>query len=401
MGRAIRIGLDPRVDLTYCTNVHPGESWDEAFASLATHAPAIKAAVSPDRPFGLGLRLSAAAAEALRSPEALASFQAFLDGHDLYVFTINGFPYGRFHGVRVKEKVYLPDWRDDARLHYTNCLADILATLLPDGMEGSVSTVPGAYRAEVGGAADITLMADNVARHAAHLAAVENRTGRLVRLALEPEPCCFLETIEETIRFFEDHLFSSGPKTTVAALTGGSLADAESLLRRHLGVCFDVCHAAVEFEDDDALDRLLAAGIAVPKIQLSSALRLPRVNGASSALLAPFDDGVYFHQVVERGGDGLRRFADLDEAVAALDSAEGREWRVHFHVPVFLDDMGAFSTTQDYLRAVLARQAKAPASGHLEVETYTWGVLPDAYRQNDPSADIARELAWVRQELAA
>jgi hypothetical protein len=179
--------------------------------------------------------------------------------------------------------------------------------------------------------------------------------------------------------------------------------EAEALLRRHLGVCFDVCHAAVEFEDGDALDRLAAAGIAVPKIQLSSALRLPRVNAATPTLLEPFDDGIYLHQVVEQGPDGLRRFSDLDKAFAALNGGDGggREWRVHFHVPVFLRDLGDFATTQDYLRGVLSRERRRPSAAHLEVETYTWAVLPEAYRQDDRAADIAREILWVKRELAA
>jgi hypothetical protein len=391
----------PAVDLTYCTNVHPGETWEETFASLQHYLPAIKQRVSPDQPFGVGLRLSANAAETLGGPEHLDAFKAFLAQSQLYVFTINGFPYGRFHGGRVKESVYLPDWRDEARLVYSNRLADILAALLPErrDIEGSISTVPGAFKPQVSTQHDIDAMVRNLVAHTAHLAGLEERTGRTVRLALEPEPCCFLETVDEAIGFFENHLFSSHARALVAGVTGRP-AGAEDVLRRHLGICFDVCHAAVEFEDEDAPDRLLAAGIAIPKIQISAALRLAAVDVGAADLLRLFDDGVYFHQVVERSARGLTRYVDLDEAFASLNGArQPREWRVHFHVPIFRDRLGGFATTQDYLKAILARQRASPAAPHLEVETYTWAVLPDADRQGDLAHNIAREIEWARREL--
>ena len=396
----MRIELSPPAHLSYCTNVHPGEGWDEVLSNLRAHVPAIKAEVSPDCPFGIGLRLSAAAAASLSEPGRLEVFKEFLEEQALYVFTMNGFPFGRFHDARVKEKVYLPDWQDERRLAYSNQLADILAELLPAEVEGSVSTVPGAFRQRVPDEPAVARMVDNLVRHAAHLAALFERTGRLVRLALEPEPCCFLETIDETIRFFETRIFSEQSAQAMAELVGCSDEQAHELLRQHIGVCFDVCHAAVEFEEEDALERLTDAGIAVPKIQLSSALRLPRVGPEVRALLEPFDDGVYLHQVVERNDDGLRRYADLDEAFATLDRGGQREWRVHFHVPVFLEECGAFATTQKYLKAILAQQRRRATTTHLEVETYTWGVLPQAERQDSLTAEIAREIQWVKRQLA-
>jgi hypothetical protein len=391
----------PPVDLTYCTNVHPGETWDETLTSLHRHVPAIKQRVSPDQPFGVGLRLSADAARTLAAPDRLEAFRDYLAGAGLYVFTINGFPYGRFHDTQVKDTVYLPDWQDEARLVYSNQLADILVALLPEGrdIEGSISTVPGAFKPRVRHQRDVDAMVRHLVGHAVHLAGLEDRTGRTLRLALEPEPCCFLETVEEAVDFFETHLFSGQARALIAQATGRT-GGAEALLRRHLGICFDVCHAAVEFEDEDVLDRLIAAGIAVPKIQISAALRLPRVDGAAADLLRPFDDGVYFHQVVERNAHGLTRYVDLDEALASLNGADrAREWRVHFHVPVFRERLGSFATTQDYLKAILARQRASPVAPHLEVETYTWGVLPEADRQGDLAQNIAREIEWTRREL--
>ncbi len=399
----MKIGDGSLGHLTYCTNIHRGETWPEVLASLERHLPAVKARFSPDRPFGVGLRLSAIAAEALRDQAAFAQLRDLLDAHDLYVFTINGFPYGPFHGVRVKEEVYQPDWQHEERLSYTNLLADLLADLLPDeaGLEGSVSTVPGTFKplSEPPGA--VERIAENLVRHVAHLVRLRSRTGRTIALALEPEPYCFLETIEETVRFFERHLFADAAISRLASLGGLSRGDAEAALRRHLGVCYDVCHAAVEYEDPKGgLEQLRAAGIGVPKLQLSAALRIAEVDAAKAERLHQFDEPVYLHQVVERRSGRLTRYLDLPQAFAALDaSVDRREWRIHFHVPIFLDEIEHFSTTQDFLREILAIHREAPVSAHLEVETYTWDVLPERDRQDDVATAIGRELAWVRERL--
>ena len=390
--------------LTYCTNIHPGESWPEVAASLERHLPEVKRRVAADQLFGVGLRLSAVAAAALREPAALEQLKVLLQDNGCYVFTINGFPYGPFHGRPVKEQVYQPDWRHEERVTYSAQLADLLVALLPEepGLDGSVSTVPGTFKplAEAPGA--IEAMARNLVRHAAHLVGIRERTGRTIALALEPEPCCFLETIAETVAFFEQQLFDAGAVRQLSELTGLAPGDAEAALRRHLGVCYDVCHAAVEFEDPAAsLRALRSAGIGVPKLQLSAALRIAVVGAETAAQLRPFDEPVYLHQVIERRDGRLTRHLDLPQALAALGEAAGAEWRVHFHVPVFLAELRDFSTTQAFLGEILALHRRAPISAHLEVETYTWDVLPARYRQVDVASAIARELTWVIEQLDA
>ena len=443
------------VHLTYCSNIHPGESWAEVRANLGRHLLAVRARVAPDAAFGVGLRLSARAAAELAEPAALAELRAFLARERLYVFTLNGFPYGAFHGTRVKEAVYLPDWRSAERQAYTNRLADLLAALLPEGddderaLEGSVSTVPGAFKPALGGAADVERIVEHLLQHVAHLVALQARSGRIVTLALEPEPHCFLETTDEAVSFFTRTLFAPAAVRRLAALTGLDALAAERALRRHLGLCLDLCHAAVEFEDAAAaFDALEAAGIRLLKIQVSAGLRLRSLDADALAALARFDDAVYLHQVVQRAAfvpgmpgmpgmpgtpgtpgtpgapdapdapaapPALTRFADLPEAFAALaaerteagagahagTSLPGREWRVHFHVPVFLEALPPFSSTQPFLRVALALQRARPRALHLEVETYTWGLLPAAYRQGSVEDAVARELAWTRAELEA
>lgn len=399
--------LGAGIHLTYCSNIHPGESWAEVRANLARYVPAVRDRLIPEGEFGIGLRLSARAAEELSAAGALEELRQFLARERLYVFTLNGFPYGTFHGTRVKDEVYLPDWRDPQRLRYTNRLADLLAALLPDGsaddraIEGSVSTVPGAYKPALGGPQDVATMVDHLLQHVAHLVALRARSGRSIALALEPEPHCFLETIDEAVAFFTRELHGPAALARTMELTGLDRAAAADALRHHLGLCLDLCHAAVEYEQPaDCLRRLHDAGIRVHKMQISAGLLLPALTPDALEALKRFDDPVYLHQVVERGPAGLVRYADLPEAFAAVDgAAPQREWRVHFHVPIFLDRLPPFASTQAFVREMLAMQRAHPVSAHLEVETYTWGVLPESLRTGTVDAAVARELAWARQEL--
>ena len=364
--------------LTYCTNIHAGEEWADVRGAIALVLPRVRRHLGATGPFGIGLRLSASAAAALSVPETLAEFQRFLADNDHYVFTINGFPYGAFHRGRVKEQVYLPDWRDPRRLAYSNQLADILATLLPADMEtGSVSTVPGAFKPHIKGLADVDAVARGIREHADHLERLESRTGRRIRLALEPEPSCLLETVEETCEFFNKYL-------------------ADAPVRRYIGVCVDTCHMAVEFEDPSCvLTTFAKAGVDVVKMQISSALD---VSAKEIGALRPFAEDTYLHQVVAKHGNSLERFVDLPDALAHAGVNDA--WRVHFHVPLFLEHLGALATTQPFVAAFLTALRANPICDQLEVETYTWDVLPAEHRTLDVAEAIARELDWVRRQLA-
>jgi sugar phosphate isomerase/epimerase len=386
--------------LTYCTNIHAGEPLDEVMAGLARHLPAIKAAVAKDQPLGVGLRLGHAAAESLRERGALAELKRFLAEGNYYVFTLNGFPYGAFHGRAVKEDAYKPDWSDPHRLAYTDHLADILSEILPARQEGSVSTVPCTFKPWAPGRLDAIV--DHLIRHVAHLVGIAKKTHQTIALALEPEPYCYLETIDETIEFFNARLFNRKGVARLMQLTGFSAAEAEAAMRRHIGVCYDVCHAAVEFEDPKAsIGRLRANGILIAKLQLSSALKVAKFSKRSAQHLAAFAEPVYLHQVVRKSKlkGTLRRFVDLPQALAKAKEASGTEWRVHFHVPIFLEQMTQFGTTQSFLAEILALHRADPISKHLEVETYTWDVLPEEYRNVELSSAIARELNWVKAQL--
>jgi sugar phosphate isomerase/epimerase len=379
-------------------NVHPGETWDEQFAAVRDHALRIKRLVNRPGPFGLGLRLSWTAAQTLAVPARLDAFGAFCRANDLYVFTINGFPYGRFHDGPVKTDVYRPDWRQRERLDYTNVLTDILAALLPEGVNGSVSTVPGSYKPWITTDADLQSLVANIADAAAHAAATLARTGRSIVIALEPEPDCLIENTPETIAFFTGPLREWG----IAHLRrqrGMSAEDAGATLARHVGVCFDTAHLAVAFEDlADSLDRLRAAGVPVSKIHLGAALGV-RDGADAPAALRNFCEDVYLHQTRRQSPDGSERaFADLPEALAAPGAADER-WRVHFHVPLFFEGRGDLLSTRSLLAPRFVQRVASGATEHLEIETYTYGVLPADLAAGDLAESIAREYRWVLSHL--
>jgi sugar phosphate isomerase/epimerase len=388
--------------LTYCTNIHPGEGWEQVFENVRTHVLAVKGRLGVDEPFGVGLRLSAEAARRLREPGELDRFRDFLDSSGLYVFTLNGFPYGPFHGQPVKAAVYRPDWREAERGRYTSDLAELLAALLPAGMSGSISTVPGGFKRDVQTPEQAAQMGRALLERVLELHHVLDRTGREITLALEPEPCCFLETTAETIDFFERELLSRAALEWLSTRARVDVPRAEQMVRRHLGVCLDTCHAAIEFEDaDQALDRLLGAGLRIAKLQLSTGLRLPGPSADSLEALRVYDEPVYLHQVVARmAGGELLRFEDLPLALASREARAAEEWRVHFHVPLYREQLGPFTNTQAFLARVLERQRRAPFTSELEVETYTWDVLPPEQRTGNVDASIARELDWVLERLA-
>jgi sugar phosphate isomerase/epimerase len=385
------------IHLTYCTNIHPAEGWDAVFANLHRFAPALKARFSPSAPFGVGLRLSAREARELLQGDALAAFRRFLDSEGLYVAIINGFPYGPFHGTPVKDQVYAPDWRDDARVRYTVDLVEILAALLPDPLDGGISTSPLSYKPWFAPAPDEVwdAMTRNVVRVAEAMVRVKQRDGKTMHLDIEPEPDCLIETSDEAIAFFERWLLPVGTPQLARAL-GCSAGESRTHLLEHIRVCFDCCHFAVEYEDPAAaLERLRAAGIRIGRVQLSSALQVPATSDpAVLERLRPFADPVYLHQVVERRDGQLHHFPDLRPALADADGRATGQWRIHFHVPLFTSRYEAFDSTQSYVHHVIEAVWRSGATRHLEIETYTWDVLPSGLKV-DLLESIAREYEWV------
>ncbi|MBQ1091317.1 metabolite traffic protein EboE [Streptomyces sp. B93] len=383
------------VHLAYCTNVHPAETLDGVLAQLRDHCEPVRRRLGRDR-LGIGLWLAKDAAHALvTDPSALRGLRCELDRRGLEVVTLNGFPYEGFGAEEVKYRVYKPDWTDPERLEHTTALARVLAALLPDDVtEGSISTLPLAWRTplpqpttppERTGAA--TDERDRAARTALlalaqRLDALRELTGRSIRLGLEPEPGCVVET------------------------TGDAIAPLTAIAHDRIGICVDTCHLATSFEDPHtALDALSAAGVPIVKSQLSAALHaehphLPEVRAA----LAAFDEPRFLHQTRTSTAAGLRGTDDLGEALKGEALPDAAPWRAHFHVPLHAAPAAPLTSTLPVLTTALARLVGGPRplTHHLEVETYTWQALPPELRPRGRTqlADgIAAELTLARDLL--
>jgi hypothetical protein len=384
-------------DLTYCTNIHPAHGWSEVLRNLSLHSLELKKRLSPDRPFGIGLRLSDRESRELLDTDKLQEFSSFLKDNGLYVALINGYVYGKFHGTPVKTDVFAPDWRNEERALYTIRLARILERLLPETADGSISTAPLSYKPWIspGDSSAIHTILRNLIRCVCALIRIEKETGKHIRLDIEPEPDGLLETVAEVTAFFKEWVFREGA-TLLANEQGLSKDNACCLICRHVGVCFDACHSAIEYEEpEQALDSLTAAGITVGRIQLSSALTLSLPTEDIAGQLLPFSDNTYLHQVVEQRSSGvLRRFRDLGEAMETACDLERRTWRIHFHVPLFAAGFGTLRSTQDYVLRLLRHNRGQCITPHLEIETYTWGVLPDNWKLGLTDS-VEREYRWV------
>lgn len=392
--------------LGYCTNIHPGETWDDHFRHLRQQVPAVKKAVSPTELLPLGLRLANQASIDLMYPGKLAELQTWLAETGCYVFTMNGFPYGSFHHERVKEQVHAPDWTTRARVDYTLRLFRLLAKLLPDSeKQGGVSTSPLSYSRwfstpETRQQA-LQAATEHVLLVLTELLYLRQLTGKILHLDIEPEPDGLLDNTADFVAWYTD-ILRPAARTYLIEQHGMDESEADSALRDHIQLCYDVCHVAVAYEETETvLASLAATDIRVGKVQISSALRIDFAQDADAKLaaIAAFNEPTYLHQVVARLANGtLNHYADLPDALADFDPATHREWRIHFHVPLFMAHYGLLQSTQPSVIEVLNRQSKQPFTSQLEVETYTWGVLP-ADLQVPVSESIIRELTWVTNQL--
>ncbi|QDU60837.1 Xylose isomerase-like TIM barrel [Planctomycetes bacterium Pan216] len=379
--------------LSYCANVHPGRTFAEVAEGLKRYTAPLRERLGT--PIAVGMWMTRdALTEVATDPKLVDWLQGWLREHDLTCYTMNAFPFGNFHAERVKENVYLPDWTDVRREEYTRDVADLLARLLPEGVEGSLSTSPCAFKALHPQGADVDVYFPRLVSIARHLQDLRRRTGRTIRLAIEPEPGCLLETTDEALGFFKD-------------LRGWvkEAKDADAV-REHLGLCYDICHQAVEFEDvAESIDRLDAAEIRLVKVHVTCALELtdPR-DEAAREHLARFVEPRYLHQTTALTDDGrLLWSTDLSReqtSAPAEDWLGSRAWRIHFHVPVHEESLGPLGTTRHVLDRALRQVARLEQTPHLEVETYTWNVLPTE-PQNGASFDLVKGLSAELQRTTS
>lgn len=383
--------LDKNIHLAYSTNIHRGNSWAETFNGLRDYTLKVREQVcDPAKSFGIGLRLSNEASLELMHREQMKEFRRWLEVNNCYVFTINGFPYGNFHGTRVKEQVYVPDWQTTERLDYTKRLFGLLAELLPAGTEGSVSTLPGSFKSFIEDISQVDAIRANLTECARYIESLSEQHNCDLHLGLEPEPFGYLETTEETIDFF-----AGFPATGF---------DSE-LIHRRIGVNYDTCHMAIQFERaDESLAKLVKNHIRISKLHLSSALSVVPTHAARQALQA-FVDPVYLHQVVARDASGaISRWQDLDQALETTMGASDAEseWRIHFHIPLYTEPEQGMGTTMGHLQDTLDFVARhQSACNHFEFETYTWEVLPAHMRTESVVEQLVAEYAWCYRAFAA
>jgi len=402
----MQIGPDGFFHLTYCTKIHPSHGWQELFANIQAYVPALKARLARAGPFGLGLRLSAAESLELLAHDNLPKFREFLSRNDVYVFTLNGFPYGPFRGPSVKAAVFSPDWRDEARVAYTERLIGILATLLPPELEGSISTLPLSYKpwlapGDIGALEQITA---NLAHIVRALIRIREEQGKVIHVDLEPEPDGLLENSADVVDFFQQWLLPHGARL-LADWTGRSLTEARDLLLEHMQICLDTCHLAVAYEDLAAvLERFQANGLRVGKVQITSGLKvmIPEASEERRALgrqLEPFSRSPYLHQVIaQRDGGAYCHYRDLAERLPQFSTVADRQWRIHFHMPLYVAGYEGLLTTQEETREMLRVLKERSFCRHLELETYTWEVLPAAL-QVDILDSLEQEYRWTLQAL--
>lgn len=375
--------------LAYCTNIHPAESWQETFIALQTHALRLRDILQGEsgllHPFPIAPRLSARAATELLENDHLDRFALWVREEGCQVFTINGFPYGAFHGTRVKENVYKPDWSERSRLDYTMQLFQILLAFLKPGQQGSVSTLPGSFKEFH---APESLIFDHLIECATEIERMSELSGCDLHLGLEPEPLGHFENTEETLAFF-DRLW-------------GHSKDPE-MLRRRIGVNYDTCHFALEYDDCiTSLEAFRNAGIRISKVHLSAALAFDPGDPLAWRAIEKFNEPTYLHQVLlEESDKKITRFRDLPECFAANtpELTRASEARVHFHIPLDADPMPPLRSTRNHAAELLAyRNANPDFCQHYEIETYTWGVLPGAL-QRPMEEHLAAEYRWVLERV--
>lgn len=394
--------------LTYCSNIHPGESWKETFENLEKYIPEIKKQLNTSEPFAIGLRLSNEASIVLQDREKLGVFKKWLDDNNCYIFTFNGFPYGSFHREVVKDDVHSPDWTTSDRKAYTLRLFDILAYLLKDGLDGGISTSPLSYRHWHAYPKDweyaMRKSTEQIVEVAARLYEIKQAEGKTLHLDIEPEPDGMVENWQETLDFYRNWLLPIGIPEFRKRFDVTE-AEAEAALKNHIRICYDVCHFAVVYENhEEVFKSFEKEGIKIGKIQISAALKVGIPSGTKDRKeldksLFPFVESTYLHQVVGRNAVGkLSSYRDLPDALVSLADTDNVEWRIHFHVPIFLGTYGKLSSTQEDILTVLHLIKKKSVTPHLEIETYTWEVLPEDIHLT-LGESISRELQWTIENM--
>nr|YP_009551192.1 hypothetical protein [Vischeria sp. ACOI 3415]QAA12125.1 hypothetical protein [Vischeria sp. ACOI 3415] len=397
----MKIQTYKQFDLTYCSNIHPGDSWEEIFSNLKINIPLIKMKLSPNKPFGIGLRLSNKAANQLLKNNNLNKLKKWLNQNNCYVITLNGFVYGEFYKTSIKEKVYYPDWTNRKRNNFNNTLINLSAELCLPGNEVGFSTSPLAYKfysKKVSNDLFCGRVSNYILELVQQLIKIYEKQGKIIHIDFEPEADCILENIQDMLLFFGEFILKKIAFILAKDLQI-SLFQARIHLVRHVRICYDVCHQAIQFEDHIknfiALNQI---GVKIGKIQISSALHLKLDQYEQNFLinkLNKFKDNVYLHQVTEKKSNGyLYKYRDLSEAISNLNKNRTSEWRVHFHLPIFNQKYANFLTTNQDIDDIVKFLKISALTSCLEIETYTWEIIPKNIKL-DLLSSISKEYEWI------
>ena len=399
----------------YCTNVHAGMTLDEVKANLEKYATAVRErVVSDDGQLGVGLWLSFQTTQELLTAEAKIDFRDWLAERHLAPYTVNGFPFGNFHQSVVKREVYQPTWADSERLEYTCRLADIQSVLFA-GQRSTISTLPLAWPFPQNRTREFKIgCAHNLIKLTEHLVRVQDQTGKRIVICIEPEPGCLFDTATGLVDYFEEFLFANCD------------AASEANVRRHIGVCHDICHSAVMFESQEtALSTYVNAGVEVAKVQVSSAIEadfreletIQRIELLER--LQQFAEPRYMHQTSVKSfdegeiGDAIhgsrdagclgkvKFFEDLPVAIQMAGDDPRGLWRIHFHVPIFQQYYGLIGSTQSDISSFLDSMKRLQLKPDLEIETYAWNVLPASLQEKTLDQSLAREIEWFQKTVTA
>jgi hypothetical protein len=375
------------VCLGYCLNVHPADDLHGVLQGLSEVAAPLARLLKAPGPFGVGLYLPEPAARELTRPAALTALLELLDVAGLEPFTYNAFPIERFHQPGLKAAVFAPNWADPRRREYTLLVARAALSIerrrrrapTRSAAHMSISTHAGAHHSDTSSSA--AALSQGLGQGLLELERLRQPGDPRLLLAVEPEPRSSANDSEQWQRLVPAWQTAAGCPSTNSSSQGA------------LGLCLDACHAAVEFEDPQAAaGRARKAGRPLAKFQYTSALALPRPgeDAVGRERLLGLDEPVYLHQTSARLADGQRLgVGDLPELRAALSSdprwLSAEEWRCHFHVPLGqagpFGAAGGLGTTQAHADRLLGHLLADPGLWglpelHVELETYTWGVLP-------------------------
>lgn len=392
-------------DLTYCSNIYSSDTWNDIFVNLKKNIPKISSKLSINKPFGIGLRLSNKAATQLLENNNIVVFQEWLNENNYYVSTINGFVYGNFYNTNIKDKVYKPDWTTLERANYNNLLIEILSKLCPIGKEIGFSTAPLGYKFSLNKekeTSDNNLVINYLLILLKKLIYIEKLENKTIHIDFEPEADCLLENIHDVINFFEKSLLINLASKLTEDLNI-TLPEAKNYILKHLRICYDICHQSVQFEDHlKNFEILNKRNIKIGKIQLSSALEINVKKHTLNNLkidLDKFKDEIYLHQVVIKNFDGsFTKYRDLPEALENFSDNKESFWRIHYHLPIFAENYNNLFTTRKELQTIINFLKTSPITSCLEIETYTWEILPKELKFNLIES-IVKEYEWIIKQF--